>query len=148
MSETTEPLTFIVYASRARGAFGHAQLVELLTQSRERNARDHVTGMLVYRDQDFIQMLEGPDHAVRGLLDRIAADDRHTDVRVLLDETVAERRFATWSMGYEPTPSDGQRPGPTIDALSTAVDESARRESADQLGGWFRDTARADSPQG
>lgn len=138
----TEPLTFIVYASTAADSFDHDRLVELLTESRTNNARDNITGMLVYRHPDFIQMLEGPDAAVRALLERIGRDPRHTDVRVLLDEQVTERTFSTWSMGYEPT-SEGGDADAAIDALQGPADARSTRESADALGGWFRDRAGA-----
>jgi len=139
----TEQLTFIAYASRATASFDHARLVDLLTESRANNSRDGITGMLVYSEPDFIQILEGPDAAVRALLERIGRDPRHTDVRVLLDEQVTERKYATWSMGYEPTvPGDGS--GDAATAIQAAGDEASARESADALGGWFRDKAGAD----
>lgn len=134
----TEPLTFIVYASRAISPFDHDRLVALLAQSRTSNARDDITGMLVYRAPDFIQILEGPDAAVRTLLERIHRDPRHTDVRILLEEQAAERKFATWSMGYEPT-VPGDRSDAAVDSLHGDEDDEASRESADALGDWFRD---------
>jgi len=139
----TDQLTFIAYASRAADPFDHARLVELLTESRANNSRDGITGMLVYSDPDFIQILEGPDAAVRALLERIGRDPRHTDVRVLLDEPATERKYSTWSMGYEPTtPGDGS--DDAMASIQTATDEASTRESADALGGWFRDQAGAD----
>lgn len=139
----TEQLTFIAYASRATAYFDHARLVDLLTESRANNSRDGITGMLVYSEPDFIQILEGPDAAVRALLERIGRDPRHTDVRVLLDEQVTERKYATWSMGYEPSiPGDGS--GDAATAIQAAGDEASARESADALGGWFRNKAGAD----
>lgn len=139
----TEQLTFIAYASRATASFDHARLVDLLTESRANNSRDGITGMLVYSEPDFIQILEGPDAAVRALLERIGRDPRHTDVRVLLDEQVTERKYATWSMGYEPSiPGDGS--GDAVTALQEPVDEETTRQSTDALSGWFTDKAVAD----
>ena len=139
-SSMTEQLTFIVYASRAVEPFDHDDLVDLLSQSRENNSRDGITGMLVYRDLDFIQILEGPDAAVRALLERIGRDPRHTDVRVLLEEQTTERKYAAWSMGYEPTvPGDGS--DGAVDALQAADGDESTRESADALGGWFHGRA-------
>lgn len=136
----TDQLTFIVYASRAVEPFDHDRLVQLLTESRANNARDGITGMLVYRDLDFIQILEGPDAAVRALLERIGRDPRHTDVRVLLEEQTSERKYAAWSMGYEPTaPGDGS--DGAVDALQAADGDESTRESADALGGWFHGKA-------
>ncbi len=138
----TDQLTFIAYASRATEPFDHARLVELLTESRANNERDGITGMLVYADPDFIQILEGPDAAVRELLERIGGDPRHTDVRILLDERVSERKYSTWSMGYEPaTRGDGS--AEAVAAIQTAPDEASTRESADALGGWFREKTGA-----
>ncbi|MFJ6677877.1 BLUF domain-containing protein [Microbacterium sp. NPDC091382] len=139
----TDQLTFIAYASRATEPFDHARLVKLLAESRANNERDGITGMLVYSDPDFIQILEGPDAAVRALLERIGRDPRHTDVRVLLEEQVSERKYSTWSMGYEPTtPGDGS--GEAVAAIQSATDDASTRESTDALGGWFREKAGAE----
>ncbi|WP_065571788.1 BLUF domain-containing protein [Microbacterium oleivorans] len=139
----TDQLTFIAYASRATEPFDHARLVELLAESRANNERDGITGMLVYSDPDFIQILEGPDAAVRALLERIGRDPRHTDVRVLLEEQVSERKYSTWSMGYEPTtPGDGA--DAAVAAAQSATDDASTRESTDALGGWFREKAGAE----
>jgi len=139
----TDQLTFIAYASRATEPFDHARLVTLLTASRTNNSRDGITGMLVYSDPDFIQILEGPDAAVRGLLQRIGRDPRHTDVRILLDERVSERKYSTWSMGYEPTtPGDGS--DAAVTAIQSATDDDSTRESADALGDWFHGKTAAD----
>lgn len=135
----TEQLTFIVYASRAVEAFDHDRLVELLAVSRRNNSRDDITGMLVYRDLDFIQILEGPDAAVRALLERIGRDPRHTEIRVLLEEQVSKRKYAAWSMGYEPT-TPGDASDTAVEALQKA-DGDDSRASAEALGGWFRDRA-------
>ena len=39
------------------------------------------------------QLLEGPDAAVKKLLSKIQEDNRHTDVKVLQAEIVAQRVF-------------------------------------------------------
>jgi hypothetical protein len=63
--------------------------------------------MLLYRDGEFVQILEGDAEHVGALMARITADPRHHDVRVLLEEPLHARRFAEWTMGYEPmSPQD------------------------------------------
>lgn len=93
-------LTSVVYASRATGRFHDAELAMLLAASRIKNEARAVTGLLLHRDGRFMQVLEGPDAAVRRVLAIIAADPRHTDVEVLDEERIAERRFGSWAMGY------------------------------------------------
>ena len=54
----------IVYISIATRPMGEEKLVELLQQCRENNRQRNVTGMLVYRDGAFLQLLEGGEDAV------------------------------------------------------------------------------------
>ena len=60
-------LLSVVYSSTAVVPFSDHDLFELLEHSRENNARDGLTGMLLYRDERFLQVLEGPEEAVRRL---------------------------------------------------------------------------------
>ncbi len=57
----------LIYVSSSTRAFSDADLVALLEQSQEKNARLDITGMLLYKDGNFMQVLEGPDDAVRQL---------------------------------------------------------------------------------
>jgi len=91
----------IIYSSTAERPFDDEQLTELLTVSRDNNARDGLTGMLLYRDGRFLQVLEGPTDALRSRMSTIAADSRHHDVMILLEEMTSTRRFPEWTMGFE-----------------------------------------------
>lgn len=97
----------LVYVSSAIQPFSKADLVELLSKSRAKNQRLGITGMLLYKDGNFMQVLEGEDVVVRGLFDTIECDPRHHGTIVLLEQTLpqhdnsgAERTFANWSMGF------------------------------------------------
>lgn len=76
------------------------ELLELLEFARRHNAAAGITGMLLYKDGNFIQALEGPEAAVRALYRRIQLDTRHRGILKLLDEPIAARRFEHWSMGF------------------------------------------------
>jgi len=88
-----------LYASRAVAASPDAEIDHILVQSRRNNARHGVTGMLCVSDGIFIQVLEGGRDEVCELLNTIVRDPRHTHVRLLVFEEIAERRFASWTMG-------------------------------------------------
>ncbi len=90
----------LVYVSSARRPFSPDELVALLKQSRASNERLGVTGLLLYKDGNFLQVLEGEDEAVHGLIRRIGADPRHTDTTVLLDEPITAPTFPDWAMGF------------------------------------------------
>ena len=89
----------IVYVSSSVGMLSKDELVELLVRSREKNERLGITGMLLYKDGNFIQILEGPEEPVRELYRTIEADPRHRGIIRLL-ELHTERRFPDWSMGF------------------------------------------------
>ncbi len=100
----------LTYVSSATELLGSADLVRLLAQSREANERRDITGMLLYRDGNILQCLEGPEDRVREAYDAISRDPRHGGVITLLEEEVAERSFPDWSMGFKdlsPVEGDG-----------------------------------------
>lgn len=94
------PLLSLVYASTASIDFTRTDLQGLLQHSRISNEADSVTGMLLYRRGRFLQLLEGPNDAVRAKMAKIQRDPRHINVRTLLEEDVPARQFPEWTMGY------------------------------------------------
>jgi hypothetical protein len=91
----------LLYVSSSVGHISDEEIAAVLHRARANNLRSGVTGMLLYCDGNFLQLLEGEDAAVEATFDRIRRNRRHTDVTVLLDEKVRERSFAEWSMGFE-----------------------------------------------
>jgi hypothetical protein len=96
------PLSLIhcIYASAAARPFSTSDLAELLRSSRERNARLGLTGMLLYAEGSFLQVLEGAGASVDALVGKIEADPRHEQVTVIIREPIARRAFSDWSMGF------------------------------------------------
>ena len=88
----------LVYVSAVTGRSEHFDIGEILQQSRRNNAVDDVTGMLLYADGNFMQVLEGEASAVERVYQRIARDKRHSRVTQLVRFDTEERQFANWSM--------------------------------------------------
>jgi len=88
-----------LYASRAAAGLSAERVETILTQSRANNPDLGVTGLLCYGDDVFIQVLEGGRDEVCELYNAIVKDDRHTNVRILIFEEIAERLFGNWKMG-------------------------------------------------
>ena len=91
----------LTYVSSATDLMSADELVALLEQSRASNERRGITGMLLYRDGNILQCLEGPEDEVRAAYDVISRDPRHRGVIVLAEEHVEQRSFADWSMGFK-----------------------------------------------
>ena len=88
------------YVSRASAAFDSATVQSILQISRRNNARDDITGCLLFSGRCFAQVLEGRQAIVAELVEKIAADPRHHGVRFLHQARRDERAYADWSMGY------------------------------------------------
>ena len=102
----SESLICLVYTSRSIRPPEEADLVALLEAARDNNARLGVTGVLVYGDERFVQVLEGEDEAVHEVFSHIATDRRHYAVQILADEPIVRRAYAHWSMGFRRTGSE------------------------------------------
>jgi hypothetical protein len=90
----------ITYRSREITAFTRSQLYRLLEQSRGKNARLEITGLLLYKGGHFLQAIEGPREAVERLYDSIEHDSRHEIIRLLASEAILRRRFPDWAMAF------------------------------------------------
>lgn len=132
-----------MYSSAATTEFSDSDLAVLLMNSRANNKRFDLTGLLLYRDGRFVQLLEGPMDAVRERMAVIAADPRHSDVEIQLEEVIPERRFPDWTMGYEPITDElaDQIPGyrSTFDDLTgRAATAGGTALALRQLIAWFQ----------
>ncbi|MFZ5962493.1 BLUF domain-containing protein [Thalassococcus sp. BH17M4-6] len=94
----------LIYASRPFG-YDNAMLAGILVDARRSNLANDITGSLIARADLYLQLLEGPEAAVRGTYNRIRRDDRHVDVQLLVYREAAERLFAGWTMRDDPAKS-------------------------------------------
>lgn len=90
----------VVYASTALQAFTKPELQALLQEIRPKNAELGITGLLLYKDGNFMQVLEGEQEVLTRLVRVIEHDSRHKGLLVLLRATSAQRLFPDWSMGF------------------------------------------------
>lgn len=97
------PLFSLVYSSRASGNFRDSALTALLRQARAHNQQARLSGLLLYGQGQFLQVLEGAEPTLSELYARIQADPRHRDVRLLAYGPIAARSFPDWRMGFAAT---------------------------------------------
>jgi uncharacterized membrane protein (DUF373 family) len=72
-----------------------------LQSCRENNAANGVTGMLLYGNATFLQVLEGEDKVVDDLIARIRRDPRHANMQILYRQSIERRQYSDWSMGFK-----------------------------------------------
>lgn len=93
-------LLHCIYASTAAAAFQESDIPALLTRARSANAEREITGMLLYIDGGFFQVLEGEAAAVDQVYGRILLDPRHSRITQIIREPIAARDFREWTMGF------------------------------------------------
>jgi hypothetical protein len=91
---------FLIYSSYAVPGLNEEDLKSMLVQARERNKEHLVTGLLLYFDGKFLQLIEGEKQTIQQLYHNITNDERHSSLVLLKDGDIDVRYFANWSMGY------------------------------------------------
>ena len=108
-----------------------SELLEIVELARANNAQLQISGMLLYADGSFIQVLEGDPQAIERLIRKIRRDTRHRGFLILLDRAIHERDFDGWSMGFQRVSQQ------ELDRISGFYDWSAemptRRKTASAL---------------
>ena len=90
----------IIYVSSARHSVQPEHIADILSSSRRNNARANVTGLLIFHEGMFLQVLEGEEEVVSELYARISGDSRHGNCRLLMREEIDERAFESWAMAF------------------------------------------------
>lgn len=95
------PLTRLTYYSTRKipPQEGFRTIKSILDASIRNNARDGITGYMIFDDRIFAQILEGETAVVSRTYDRIGADPRHGDLVLLERRPQATRAFPNWAMG-------------------------------------------------
>lgn len=96
----------IIYTSREAQFFSDAEIEQLLVGARSHNQASDITGVLLYFNLVFFQVLEGRKEDLEELFARIVEDPRHKDVTLQVNEPIEARLFPDWSMAYRKL--DGQ----------------------------------------
>jgi hypothetical protein len=97
---------FLIYVSSAVKLLSQKELFDILEVSRRNNEKVGITGMLLYKEGNFMQFLEGPKEEVCATLDRIKKDPRHRGLIVLLQQEHPNREFTEWAMGFKTLQSE------------------------------------------
>lgn len=99
----------LVYISKASKDLNDRELAEILSVSRERNSRKEITGLLLFVEGGFLQVLEGEKKQVEKLYEHIGLDSRHFTVKRLQSGETGDRLFGDWSMAYTPISPEEKR---------------------------------------
>lgn len=91
----------LFYICASAGTPSEEDLIALLEQSRARNRTLNITGMLLFAEDTYLQVLEGEKADVHKVFDSIKSDPRAKRIITLVEQNVSRREFPNWSMGFE-----------------------------------------------
>ncbi len=97
----SETVYQFLYVSHARHRMDEAEIGGILAKSRLNNKRNSITGVLLFDDKVFVQLLEGDERKVAATVEKIRTDPRHEGILCLLaQESPDGRVFGNWTMGF------------------------------------------------
>lgn len=95
-------MKYIVYISNAEHYESIRETLFALSgvwnQAKEENVKHDITGILIYKNEQFLQFIEGPDENIDELIEKIKRDQRHFNVNILFEGSSKVRAFPKFSM--------------------------------------------------
>lgn len=91
----------LLYISTQSRDLNAADIDCIVKNSQKRNIRHDITGLLLYLEGSFCQVIEGHSKDVDIIYNHIAKDTSHRSLIVLQDDMTEERSFKDWSMAYQ-----------------------------------------------
>ena len=90
----------VIYCSKLLPEYDLKEVYSILKKARETNPELGLSGYLIFGNDCFIQILEGFNAPLTMLMQKIMADKRHTDIKILQDEEIKFLEFQNWAMGF------------------------------------------------
>jgi len=90
----------LIYVSTAAKRMTKDNLQSILMESLRHNSDHNITGILLYDQGSFCQVLEGDKKDVLSLFKKIKKDNRHFNVITISEKDIQYREFSAWSMRF------------------------------------------------
>ena len=90
----------LIYVSTAAKRMTKDNLQSILMESMRHNSDHNITGILLYDQGSFCQVLEGDKKDILSLFKKIKKDKRHFNVITISEKDIQYREFSAWSMRF------------------------------------------------
>ncbi len=92
-------LSQLVYVSNRKSICTQDEIDKILASCKKNNPSLDITGILLYNDTKFIQLVEGEAKVIMDLYDKIKKDSRHSNCMMISYGAIKEKSFPSWHMG-------------------------------------------------
>ncbi len=90
----------LVYVSDTSKDLKKADIQKVFDFTTDWNINHDISGFLVYKGGNFIQLLEGNEKTIKSLFKRISKDNRHVNVTIILEENISQHSFDGYESGF------------------------------------------------
>ena len=97
---TPKDLVELSYLSEAVSDMSFLGLMRLLESARSFNQKNGISGILLYDNQQFGQIIEGERASIMKVWKRIQEDKRHHRIELLEIREISERSFSDWLLRF------------------------------------------------
>lgn len=88
----------VAYISEASSSLAPDEVFKIIETSARNNLRDDLTGFLIFADNRFFQVVEGPAVSIDALMNRLKSDARHSSIEIISRRDIDQRSFPRWRM--------------------------------------------------
>ena len=78
--------------------FSSEEIKDIVQELSARNISHGITGVLIYNNGEFYQILEGEKDTICNLMDSIKEDERHGSVHTIWEGEIPERGYKNWGL--------------------------------------------------
>jgi hypothetical protein len=93
-------ISTLTYISHAYDELTPEDIADILEKSVNNNKLWNITGILLYNNKRFFQLLEGYKIDIENIFDKIALDARHHNITILNKSKSKMRLLGNWSMAF------------------------------------------------
>ena len=93
-------LKTICYISDSKQNESIKNLEALYSKAKTNNLKNNITGILIYINNNYLQVLEGYEKTIDKTFEKIYADGRHKNIFKIIETTIEERIFEDYNFGF------------------------------------------------
>ncbi|MGB5418460.1 BLUF domain-containing protein [Algibacter sp.] len=93
-------LKTICYISDSREYESLENVKKIYTKAKQNNLKLNITGILIYQNGNFLQVLEGHEEQVDKTYEKIRNDSRHRNIIKVINNTIEQRIFEDYNFGF------------------------------------------------
>lgn len=112
-------LAQLIYVSNRKSNCTEQEIEKILESCKKNNPGLDITGVLLYNNKIFLQLVEGEYKIIIETYDKIKKDNRHEKCVMLSCVTIKEKSFSSWNMGLKKIDN-------TIDVLTNISKEEKK----------------------